>query len=221
MVMIGILLALQVNNWNTQKQEAKELGGFLYNISQNVRSDLIEIRELKTYRDSTRMFSARIMGLVGKERISKEEFYTIWDWKYNPQKTVSFSPNQSGFDALKSSGYLGKLQRTELEYKLYRYYDLVAKLTTQQENLNGHLKHLSMRALENNIPQVLDVLRSDTDIYSPDFSKESKVILELLTHPIMIGMHRRNRDNQGVANLHEEILSVGEDLIQLCEKKIG
>ena len=161
------------------------------------------------------------MGLVGTESISKKEFYAIWDWAYNPQKTVYFSPDQSGFDALKSSGYLAKIQRTELETKLYRYYDLVASLITQQDNLNGHLKHLSMRALENNIPQVLDALRYDTETYSPDFSRESEVIMELLTHPIMIAMHRRNRDNQGVAALYEEILSVGEELIQLCEEEKG
>ena len=221
LVMIGILLALQVNNWNTQKQEKTELNGFLNNISKNVKSDLSEIRELKTYRDSTRMFSSRIMAMVGSERIAKEEFYAVWDWKYNPQRTMYFTPDMSGFDALKSSGYLGKLQRKKLEDVLYQYYDLVANLRVQQDNLNGFLESMSMKLAENNVTQELDAMRYDSASYSEGFSGESRIVLELLQHPIMKSLHRRNRDNQGVANLYEELLITGEELIRLIEAETG
>lgn len=221
LVMIGILLALQVNNWNSQKQERIELHGFLNNISKNVRSDLLEIRELKTYRDSTRIFSSRIMSMVGSERIEKEEFYAVWDWKYNPQKTLYFTPDLSGFDALKSSGYLGKLQGKTLEDVLYQYYDLAANLSVQQDNLNGFLENMSMKLAENNVWQELDALRYDSASYSKGFVDESRVVLELLQHPIMKSLHRRNRDNQGVANLYEELLIAGEELIRLVEAETG
>ena len=46
LVVIGILIALQINNWNTRRQEQQELKGFISNISNNIRSDLDELRAL-------------------------------------------------------------------------------------------------------------------------------------------------------------------------------
>ena len=41
LVVIGILIALQINNWNTQKQESKSLREYLGRISINVKSDMV------------------------------------------------------------------------------------------------------------------------------------------------------------------------------------
>ena len=40
LVVIGILIALQVNNWNEQRKEQKELDGYLSTISKNINRDL-------------------------------------------------------------------------------------------------------------------------------------------------------------------------------------
>ena len=53
LVIIGILVALQINNWNTEKQELKELKGCLSNGAKNLNADLIHVLEIKQFRDSS------------------------------------------------------------------------------------------------------------------------------------------------------------------------
>lgn len=39
LVVIGILIALQINNWNTDHQDAETLKGYLNNIAENIKAD--------------------------------------------------------------------------------------------------------------------------------------------------------------------------------------
>lgn len=219
LVVVGILIALQINNWNTQKQENKELQGFIKNISRNIHSDLAELKELRDFRDSTRAFSSNILRLSRADKISKEEFFRGWRWDYNVYVTRYFNVDQSGFEALKSLGYLSKLQGTSLEFKLYDYYNLVAELEMEQGKLNRFLEAMGLSSQEENVIQQLDVLRWETPYYSKDFSKESNVILELIRHPTMTSVNRRNRDQMVVSNLYEKIIPVGEEIISIIQKE--
>ncbi|MBK7873995.1 MAG: hypothetical protein IPJ74_26765 [Saprospiraceae bacterium] len=220
LVVIGILIALQINNWNTQQQETKELKGFIRNISSNIKSDLEELRALKELRDSTRAFSTNFMNAVNADFISKDEFYKVWNWTYNPSRTRYFNPDQSGFEGLKNSGYLSKLQGKALEPKLYEYYNLVSEIIMEQRKLNSFIENLSQKGMEHNITQQLDKLRYHTNSYSLNFEDESKIILELLRYPAFTGINTRNRDQRMISDLYEKIIPLGEDVINICEKEI-
>jgi hypothetical protein len=55
-------------------------------------------------------------------------------------KKIYLTPNLSGFESLKSSGYLGQLQGTDLEKLLFDYYNLLEELTTLENNYNASLQ---------------------------------------------------------------------------------
>ena len=50
LVIIGILIALQIDNWNANKLEQEALKGYLNTISSNIGSDLASIDELRSER---------------------------------------------------------------------------------------------------------------------------------------------------------------------------
>ncbi len=49
LVMIGILLALQVNNWNESRKQNIELNEYLIKIAQNIKQDIGRAIELKEW----------------------------------------------------------------------------------------------------------------------------------------------------------------------------
>jgi hypothetical protein len=68
LVVIGIVIALQIDNWNTETKEEQELKGYLSNIANNVNADLDQLNELRTYRTYAREGSRKYMALIEKTR---------------------------------------------------------------------------------------------------------------------------------------------------------
>ena len=46
LVMVGILLALQINNWNENTKNAKRENTFLVNLQQDLRADSLQFEEI-------------------------------------------------------------------------------------------------------------------------------------------------------------------------------
>lgn len=121
--MIGILIALQVNNWNQQQQENKLLWGYLQNIHSNIEADLKEARELNYVYDQIESGTRRIVSISQKERINIRERDALGA-HYNTITGIGvFSANKSGFEALKSTGAIANIQGTHMEELLNVYYD--------------------------------------------------------------------------------------------------
>ncbi len=123
LVVIGILIALQVNNWNQQQQENKLLWGYLQNIHSNIEADLKEARELNYVYDQIESGTRRIVSISQKERINIRERDALGA-HYNTITGIGvFSANKSGFEALKSTGAIANIQGTHMEELLNVYYD--------------------------------------------------------------------------------------------------
>jgi hypothetical protein len=122
LVVIGILLALQIDNWNTNKQESKELHNYLRNIQNNLRADLIALEEIKVFRDSSFAYSQNYLRIANKDEITIDDFNTVENSSYKVYFDQYFKPRISGFESLKNSGYIGKLNGTEIEVTLNDYY---------------------------------------------------------------------------------------------------
>ena len=74
LVVIGILIALQFNNWNEERQEKEELNTYLQHINNNLKSDLISLAEIRSFRDSSIQNSKNYLLLAKRENITPEEF---------------------------------------------------------------------------------------------------------------------------------------------------
>ncbi len=123
LVVIGILIALYINNLNTEKQDSITLNGYLNNISQNIKVDQVNLDRIAVFRDSSIIGSKYFINIIEQENVLKEQYSIYFSeyFKYNPWLDRYFQSNNSGFEALKNSGYLSKIQQTTLEPELYKY----------------------------------------------------------------------------------------------------
>lgn len=101
LVVIGILIALQINNWNTEKQNRHLESEIIKEIHGNLQFDLLELQADITYIDSVSQ-SCKFMINHIKSNTSPNEkfFYAAATLRLAPH----FDPNKSGYTLLTSKG---------------------------------------------------------------------------------------------------------------------
>ncbi|MEL4455251.1 DUF6090 family protein [Lutimonas vermicola] len=142
LVVIGILIALQINNWNEERIQKQELEGLLQSIAGGVQSDIRDLNLLATARSNMgkkgdSIFSYYILDDV--KAISLEETAYINTAFQNVLNFVYFKSNLSAFESLKNSTYFGKLQGTDLALLLSAYYTTADKIKSIEEKYNESL----------------------------------------------------------------------------------
>ena len=206
LVVIGILIALYINNLNTDKQEFITLKGYLNNISENIEADQIKLERIVVFRDSSIIGSEYFMNMI--ERDMFKEQYSIYFskyFKYNPWLDESFQSDNSGFEALKNSGYLSKLQQTSLETELYKYYNLVEKIRYNEKSLNNFMEEMKYDIYKNNIAQTMKPLVTKIGL-KVETNEDIIRLQRALNYPSVVGSHSRNSGADYLIDLYKELL---------------
>lgn len=212
LVVIGILLALQINNWNTDRLETKELHSYLNNIKKNIIEDQAGIKEMLAYRDTSRLRSKKYINAIDDREITFSEFDEIIETSWWVFRDQVFSSNTSGFETLKSSGFFRKLHSTLLEEKLNQYYYLVEKIIEQEKSLNNTVEQLQIISFGENVIQRLVPISKieDKATYFQDHKQE---ITELLNHTSLTGAHDRNFRSANVSSMYDQLSMIGDEII--------
>ncbi len=153
LVVIGILIALQINNANQARVEKKALEGHLKTISRNIAGDLKRIRQINEKRKSLIAGSAYLNNNI-IPRVKKASWFLRGDnsLDYSKEDVVFASKlvmsawdldylnaNMSGFESLKNSGYLSKLQGEALDSLISDYYTLVKEVSQTENDYNRNV----------------------------------------------------------------------------------
>lgn len=149
LVVIGILIALQINDWNDQNKKAELEIKILKEIDTNLSFDLEEIREDIAIMDSINMASQEIITyLKNNSEPSKAFNYNVIKMKVAPH----FNPNKSGYGLLSSKGFeiikndSLRIAISDLYESYYPYYDQYEKerITFKDNNIKPYfLKYFS------------------------------------------------------------------------------
>jgi hypothetical protein len=143
LVVVGILIALQIENWNSDRQDEATLDSYLQSIARNLRDDLDELDELRDRRGEAILLSSNVRSfLLLKSSFTVEEVLYLARALRAAETTIYFNPNTSGFDALKSSGVLDRLQGRDVEKLLSRYNDAIARVRQLEQDHNTRLNSL-------------------------------------------------------------------------------
>ena len=133
LVMIGILLALQVNNWNEQKKQVDQEVKLLYDLKQEFAINRTEL-ELAISRKE-----------IGLENLKKRMNYIIekddkalFDQKFSGGANT-FHPSDGVLKTIISTGQITLLQNDSLKYALA---DWESKVADIQEEENTHLEFM-------------------------------------------------------------------------------
>jgi hypothetical protein len=224
LVVIGILIAIQINNANQRKIDKEALEGYLKSIAKNVESDLKKAKNIQNKRLEllskevyvSQNITPRVLEVpysnnttfnYSKEDVIfvSEALREVWDLNY-------LNANTSGFESLKSSGFLSKIQGKDIGYLLSNYYNLVNEIALEEALYNNLLlserTEFSKADLEgtNSLFQP-DYVNWDViiDSYRPKFARilSNTSIRNSITIPYDMAL---NYDN---------LIATGEELIRL------
>jgi hypothetical protein len=135
-VVVGILAAFALENWNDERKSADQTFIFLNNISSNLTEDIEELQALMVHVDKS-VYRAESLITSFKQGAFNELLATVFIGWLNVEK--NFHVNRSGIDALINSGRLDLLS-PDLTFALQQYYALCEKLAEREAISNGFIR---------------------------------------------------------------------------------
>lgn len=138
LVVIGILIALQINNWNQAKKDNNALKEYLVKIKSHTIEDLYKLDTITSGR-------TQIAELCKKARLSildktEDENLILFMSSGFAFADLNFKPNTGGYEALKNSSYFGKINNTPLDSLLTRYHSLINEIAASESSYNDYTK---------------------------------------------------------------------------------
>lgn len=138
LVVIGILIALQVNNWNTNRKNIRSEANYL----ENLKNDLTKQRQdLETYKIIEKKYYSN--GIKIKRLYSEthgfEKQDSLFIWLNSLMTRITFRASNTTFSELSSSGNLNLIQNESLKKELVTYYQQLDRFTSITEKNNTNL----------------------------------------------------------------------------------
>jgi hypothetical protein len=233
LVIVGIIIALQIDAWHENNQKQERLDDYLETIAQNISGDIQRLQQLRSVRAET-IFSSFSTFLA---TLDSEAGDTDW---FNAaltssarvalekaQKKLYFVADSGSYRALESSGLVSELRSTEIESMLYDYYRTVDRIANIEQDLNNVIGDLTLRfqtETARELPQI--ILREPLILWQTDASDDQeanevlrqrywKLLTDSVTHSIL-----RSTMNQPVMKEYEHLLSTGQQLIMKIHEEL-
>lgn len=141
LVVLGIFIALQLNNWNTDRKRGDQELALLVEMRQNLERDLADCRS--NIRSNQRW--ERALGIVLNHLEQRTPFHDSLRYHYgNIMGTTQLTANSSAYDNLKSIGFdlirNDSLRRSITELYSERY----PFLSSMETNMDAHMQMQDM-----------------------------------------------------------------------------
>ena len=134
LVVIGILIALGVSNWNQEKKEHRMGDDLLVRIHRDLVKDTINFKRIITHNDSLREdLKGLLVGLYdGIDTMNEvQNMSKTWDQMLDQ----AFSPNDNTYQSMLSSGTLGLIRNPELKEEILALYSEYDQTRTLLESI--------------------------------------------------------------------------------------
>ncbi len=141
LVVIGILIALQINNWNENREELRYQDAVLDEIRRALKADI------QSYKKNLGILKQVDSGITGIARliekdpkdVSMKEFYESAD---KTILNITFGYNAGAYEGLRSTG-LEKIRNTQLRSEIISYYEVTLK--TAQKAIDDNFSFFKER----------------------------------------------------------------------------
>lgn len=138
LVVIGILIALQINNWNENRKNHKLELEYLIGIKSNLNDDITEL-EMHFEGDTLKFdaYTALVRNLNSKNPLLKKE--EIISNLYRTSRLAWFEGQNIVFENLKSSGRINLIQSDTLSNSIQKYYRFFEEVVKQEKLYNSQI----------------------------------------------------------------------------------
>lgn len=121
LVVIGILIALQINNWNEERKKRIQEADYYCKLLEDLNQDVIEIKQQIDINQLRINSSNKFISLLQQPSFTQPEVMDAMLGAIS-KTTFTFQPSKAAFEDLKSSGNLGILKDLTVKNKLIAYY---------------------------------------------------------------------------------------------------
>ena len=213
LVVIGILIAIQVNNWNTSRIQQKKSISYLKEIKSNLQEDLTRLEFVHSFNKKKSATIDSVLYLLGRE--TNPINYTPRFVQFMPVLTSFeiFSPVNTAFENMVSSENIDLIDDQELRQALSIYYS-----TNYMDGTQERVKLMSRTFGDNIGPLILNqqlfkmVMNHEShiqDMSEVSIHKNEMVYSDLLTLHMNLVTHDDflGRSEASVNSLIEKIES--------------
>lgn len=120
LVVIGILIALQINNWNEHRKNSTIEKEIISNLHDEFLQNKLVLKDVREVLNKSEQSCYRLMNLMNKERnyLSKYNIDSLLYWTF---EFTSFSPSNNVFTEVLQSGRLGLIKNKDLINSLFDF----------------------------------------------------------------------------------------------------
>lgn len=217
MIVVGILLAMAIDDWNDDRHDDEDLKSYLSSIAENIKSDIRKAEYINNIR--TKEIS---QGNYIRDRVIQKTFFDIPDINVASEVLASImepdylNADMSGYESLKNSGFLAKLQGQKLQGLLYRYYNLIKEITVHEANQNTRFQNAGDEFAKANFQNLSLFFNTDYLIANRKLLNDLQSYYEeIINHPVSQQLYRLGTD-QGTVR-HDNLIVLGEEILRLIE----
>lgn len=218
LVVIGILIALGINNWNLNRIETKQTKTILNSMILDLESDIRSLESDIVFFENDIQKSRIVLNSEKFDRITEDSLYNLL-----PTNSSSYSLNKHSFEKLKNSGINNILDSDELYESISAYYTLDADLlnTVNSWDFDYSLKATDFWRLGNEFegPILNDTII--TRYRDGDIIRKTKLV------QLVSSMKSRNIIRYAISrklhciNVYKGIKSDAENLIKIINQELG
>jgi len=133
LVMVGILLALQVNNWNEARKERVNEMKYLKNLKLDLKTDLVNVDSMMV--DRTNKVSAGLELMTLKPPTTMEELTVFESLLWDVYGWTSFTPRTITINELISSGNFNIIKNDSIKYYLMSIKEINEVIVIRREHM--------------------------------------------------------------------------------------
>ena len=218
LVMIGILLALQVNNWNIDRKDRIEEVKYIKNIKLDLQKDLkslaYQIQFRKEKYEGTKKLISQLNGMPIED---------VTELTYNVINTIMeerFTPNNTTYAELESSGNLNLISNDSIKILLLELQEIYKRNDFGIEHETyDYREYISKPIMKNiNASQMIPVFMGEKTIQEQNITKDS--FLNLFQNPeYRNGIVIMNLVAQDFILIYESIENKSKKIIELINNE--
>ncbi len=162
LVVLGILIALQINNWNQNKQLKKEELKTLESLNESIKINIAEFDHIL----NAQILRNKSLQEVIFIEVSNQQLVYLDSLITTNVRNHTFDPSTGIYNSMINSGKIGLISNDSLKNRISKLYDSVKDYQEVEDEITEYTKeHLEKYFIDNyNInPEVLARLRKRTD----------------------------------------------------------
>ena len=217
LLIVGILIALQIDNWHSERQEKAALQKYMGSVARNMSHDLKALDKLRTSREQV-MLDATSLSTTLQKSLDVEYLNFASKTLGKTTELKYFNSVTSGYQALRVSGLLGNLQGEDVEALLFDYYDTVDRIARIESDHNALVKELRLQLLDG-YPEGLEEWEfiSATALSVARVDELQPLFRQLITSRAFNKLMTASIELSGLVGEYDKVIKMGNEFIRLVE----